>query len=396
MVSKVSVSVGNKSGDIIGNTNVAIQAAVDYASALGGGTVRVLEGEYFMYDSVRLKSGVSLIGDGPERTVLKKAACSKSTLKATSGYGESQIILNDPTAFQVGHGVAVYDDHAQGFLCTVGTIIEQTAEGTFLLNASMNIDCMVENNAMAVTIYPIVSASNCTNVTIKDIGIDGNREQNLNLNGCRGGGIFLHNTHNVLIQNCLVLNYNGDGISYQNCHDVIVDGCTSKGNAGLGIHPGSGSLRTIVRNCVATENDSIGFYFCWRVKHGLVENCEFSNNKGAGVSIGHRDTDNTILNNRILNNSNGGIEFRNEDVAHAPHRTRIEGNVILDNTDSSGPSGITIQGDVSDVLVKGNTIGNQTGAEKSVGVYVGKSAKNVTIENNSFSNVTQETTGKAV
>lgn len=93
MVKNVTLTVGNKSGDIIGDTNIAIQAAVDYVAALGGGTVRVLEGGYLMYDSVRLKSGVSLTGDGVGRTVLKKVACSKSYLKATSGYGENQIIM---------------------------------------------------------------------------------------------------------------------------------------------------------------------------------------------------------------------------------------------------------------------------------------------------------------
>lgn len=390
MVKNVTVTVGKKSGDIIGNTNIAIQAAVDYVAALGGGTVKVLEGEYLMYDSVHLKSGISLIGDGVGRTVLKKAACSKSYLKATSGYGENQIIISNPEGFEVGYGVAVFDDKAQGFLCTVGTIIEQTDEDTFKLNTAMNTDCMIENNAMAVTIYPVITASNCCDVTIKDISIDGNRPENLYLNGCRGGGIFLINTNNVLIQNCCVINYNGDGISYQNCNDVVVLDSISKGNTGFGFHPGSGSMRTIVRNCIATENDSIGFFFCWRVKGGLVENCEFSDNKGAGISIGHRDTDNVILNNRILRNKNGGIEFRDEDVIHAPHRTRIEENEILDNGVEPEFFGIKVLGGASDILIKGNKIGTNSPGGNSVGIYIANSTSNITIVDNLFLNTKQK------
>jgi hypothetical protein len=32
------------------------------------------------------------------------------------------------------------------------------------------------------------------------------------------------------------------------CHDVIVENCTSAGHTGLGLHPGSGSQRTVMRN----------------------------------------------------------------------------------------------------------------------------------------------------
>ena len=43
-------------------------------------------------------------------------------------------------------------------------------------------------------------------------------------------------------------NYNGDGISWQICHDVLVEDCHSHDNAELGLHPGSGSQRPVIRN----------------------------------------------------------------------------------------------------------------------------------------------------
>ncbi|GIS58084.1 MAG: hypothetical protein CM1200mP2_03090 [Planctomycetaceae bacterium] len=42
-------------------------------------------------------------------------------------------------------------------------------------------------------------------------------------------------------------NNNGDGISWQICHDVVVENCHSHDNADLGLHPGSGSQRPLIR-----------------------------------------------------------------------------------------------------------------------------------------------------
>ena len=380
-----------ESGEIKGRTNIALQAAVDYAAALGGGTVRIHAGEYLMYDSLHLRSNISIIGEGSDKTILKKAACSESRLKVTSGYGEDEITISDPEGFETGYGVAVWDDNAECFLCTVGTIIERIAEGTFRLNTAMNADCVVNDNAIAATIYPVISACNSNNIMIKGIGIDGNRKENLKLNGCRGGGIYLFKTHDVIMENCCIENFNGDGISYQNCNDIVIRNSISRRNAGLGIHPGgSGSLRTIIRDCMVSENDSTGLYLCWKVKEGLIEDCEISNNKGFGISTGHRDTDNRIVNNRIYNNEKGGIAFRREDAAHAAHRTLIENNDIVDNGNGSELLGIKISGEVSNVQVKDNRIVNNVASDKSIGVCIEKCAKNIILENNSFLNTKQE------
>ena len=73
---------------------------------------------------------------------------------------------------------------------------------------------------------------------------------------CRGGGIFLYRCAGAVIERCTVRNYHGDGISFQQCNDVTVLGCTSEGNAGLGLHPGSGSQRPTVRQCIENVGKS--------------------------------------------------------------------------------------------------------------------------------------------
>src|SRR4051812_8021667 len=58
---KLTITVGPKDADIVGSTQKALQAAVDYASRLGGGTVKVLPGEYRLRNSLFLASKVRLL-----------------------------------------------------------------------------------------------------------------------------------------------------------------------------------------------------------------------------------------------------------------------------------------------------------------------------------------------
>ena len=67
----VTITVGVDNAAIVGSDNYALQAAVDYVSGLGGGTVSIGAGVYEMEDSLHLRSNVTVIGAG-EDTVLCK------------------------------------------------------------------------------------------------------------------------------------------------------------------------------------------------------------------------------------------------------------------------------------------------------------------------------------
>src|SRR5256885_139427 len=53
------LTVGVRSGDMVGSDNRALQAAVDYVSGLGGGVVEIGPGEYLMRDSLHLRPHVT-------------------------------------------------------------------------------------------------------------------------------------------------------------------------------------------------------------------------------------------------------------------------------------------------------------------------------------------------
>ena len=78
----------------------------------------------------------------------------------------------------------------------------------------------------------------------------------------------------------------------------MVEDCHSHDHTGLGLHPGSGSQRPLIRNNKLVGNH-IGLFFCWGVKYGLAEENTIEDTKTAGISIGHRDTDNLIRDNTV-------------------------------------------------------------------------------------------------
>jgi nitrous oxidase accessory protein NosD len=236
-----------------------------------------------------------------------------------------------------------------------------------------------------------VSGRNVKDVAVEGLTIEGNREKRERLDGCRGGGIYLFESSGVAILNCAVRRYHGDGISFQVSDDVTVEGCQVEENSGLGIHPGSGSQRPVVRGNRSSGNGGDGIYVCWRVKHGLFEKNESLGNQGAGISIGHKDTDNLFGENTITRTAPAGGLFRAEPAAVGTHRNVFERNMILDNGPRDGKSpqaAVVLQGHHDGVVFRGNTIGNsRPGGPASVGISIGKDVRDFGDESNTYPNV---------
>lgn len=373
------VSVGFKDADIMGADDRALQAAVDYIAALGGGVVEVGAGEYVIRDSLHLRSNVTVRGC-KGKTVLRKANGAASSLVLDGDFGEQQITVENPCGFAVGYGVAIWDDRSGGFHTTVARITGRR-DNTFSISNPLMADCTVRNKAKAATVFPVVSGYHIEAARIENLIIDGNKESNLHLNGCRGAGIFLYRAFGTAIQGCVVRNYNGDGISFQQSNDVTVADCVCEDNASLGIHPGSGSQRPIVRGCVARRNGTDGLFLCWRVRHGLFEDNVLEHNGRFGISIGHKDSDNILRRNKVRLNAREGVFFRDESLGMAAHRNRLESNVIEDN----GGAGISIRGHTNDLVFVDNTIRDtRTGQSQTqtVGIRIGAQVGDVVLDGN--------------
>ena len=67
---RLTLTVGTKSGDLMGNDDKVIQAAVDYVARLGGGTVQLLPGTFTIRNAVQLPSKIRLLGSGDDTVIL--------------------------------------------------------------------------------------------------------------------------------------------------------------------------------------------------------------------------------------------------------------------------------------------------------------------------------------
>ena len=358
------LTVGPKDGDVVGIDNTAIQAAVDRVGAVGGGVVRILPGTYLMSDSLHLRSGVTVRGSGPD-TVLRKNVCVASELCADLGYGHFDISLARPERFRVGMGVHIADDNSGGFYGTVATLTWQH-DDRFGISRMLNHDYSRGRNATVRSVFPVISGYHLTDAAVEHLTVDGNAAENENLNGCRGGGIFLLQTRRLAIRHVCVHHYHGDGISFQQGLGTLIEDTVCEENLGCGLHPGSGSVAPVMRRVTCRANTSDGIFYCLRVTYSLCEHNTLTGNGHDGISIGGRDTDHLIRDNVIEGHPRHGIYFRAGDHAMAGHRCRLDNNRLGGNCTDGAVGEIRIDGDVQDVQIAGNTIQCPTGTALQV------------------------------
>lgn len=384
------ITVGRADAAIVGHDNRALQAAVDFVAGLGGGVVEIGPGEYVMNDSLHLRSHVTVRGT-PGRSVLRKSKAVVSPLGLDGDFGEEQITVANPDGFKPGYGVTIRDQKSFGFHVTVARITGQN-ENTFSVDTPLGSDFLVSNKAEAVTIFPVVSGREVDGARLEHLIIEGNKEENVFMDGCRGGGIYFYRGFGAVIEHCVVRNFNGDGISFQQSNDVLVRECVSEGNAGLGLHPGSGSQRPVVRGNTARLNGQDGLFLCWRVRHGLFEKNILESNGRFGISIGHKDTDNLLQGNEVRANREDGVFFRNESLGMAGHRNRLENNLIENNGVNGDFAGIRVRGETRDLVFRNNIIRDTrpTGERRqTVGIRIEEPAGQVVLDGNQIEARTQ-------
>jgi hypothetical protein len=381
---KLTITVGQQDGeaDIIGKDDKALQAAVDYVARLGGGTVKVLPGTYTLRNAVWLPSKIRLQGSGPE-SIITKIASETIALSADSDWYDQEITLASAGGFRVGDGVTLRaaDQSRGGELVIKRTLVARSGN-RFKLSDGIRQNLWVEGKPTCSSLFPLLTSEYASDVVIEDIALDGNGENNANLDGNYAGCIFLQDCNRFTFRRVEARNYNGDGISFQICHDVRVENCWSHDNTGLGVHPGSGSQRPTIAGCKLERND-IGLFWCWGVKYGTAEDNRIADNRSYGVSIGHNDTDNVMRNNEITGSGKVGLLFRDDDrgLDFWANRNTFENNRILDTGDADGIA-IDIQGKTKDVRIAGNEIRETRKPMNRIGIRVSAEAERIDLADN--------------
>jgi len=362
------VKVGLTDGDLKGDTNAVIQQAIDAAGAYGGGTVELGAGVYTLYNSVQLRRNVRLIGQGGD-TVLRKCDGARSEFAVDADYGQKKVTVQDPSGFRVGMGVVITDDRAGGWADTVAAIT--LIQGNVLyVDKHFVIDYDAQAGGIIHNAFPLVTGIDVDSVEIEGLHVEGNRETNESINGCVGGGIYLHRARRCRIADCVVRDFAGDGISFQITQDIHVERCEVLRATGLGFHPGTGSTRAVIRDCKSVGNGQDGIFLCWRAQESRFENNEVLDNGRYGFSIGHKDTDNVFEGNVVRGNAAHGIYFRDEKPSNAGSRNAFRRNVIEDNVGC----GVYVDGETTDLLFEENEIRDTRSGDartQRVGILVG-------------------------
>ena len=378
---RLTMTVGPRAADLQGQSDRVIQAAIDYVARLGGGTVRILPGRYLLRNSIFLASNIRLLGSGAD-TVLTKGPSKTTPLAADSDWYDQEITLKDSQGFQVGDGICLTTKRPGGGTEVLKRTLVARSGNRFKLDRPLRKNYWLSQDSTAASLFPLLTSEYTKHVVIESLTLDGNRAQNDNLNGNYGGCIFLQDCNRYAIRDVTASNYNGDGISWQISHDVTVENCRSINNAGLGLHPGSGSQRPLIRRNRVAGNQ-LGLFFCWGVKYGLAEHNQIENNQTYGVSIGHCDTDNVVRENVIKDSGKVGILFRDDarGLDFWPHRNRIEKNQITNSGDGQGV-GIDVRGKTRKVAILGNTIQETRDPMERIGVRLGAATRQIDLEQN--------------
>ena len=356
-----------------------IQKAVD---SLGdsGGRVVLPELQLVLDRGIELRSNVELVGQG-DKTVLRKAPGRVYPLSGYHNYGMLDVPLMFTDGLAEGMTIAIRDDRHGGFFETYARItwVEDNWVG---IDIGLHSDYHAELNPVLVTSFPLVYGLGVNNIAVRNLCLDGNRkEQPAGIGGCRGAAVYFIKSSHIEVSDVSETGFKGEGLGFQMCSHVTIRNCNFARNSGNGFHPGAGSTAVLFENCVATDNDAAGFFFCVRANHITVKNCTFSDNVRCGISVGTRDSYNLIEGCRMNDNAGPGILFRAASRPVEVQECRVTQCHIEGNSTTSGWGQIDVLGDAHDLVFEANVICGSS--DKLVaGIYLAPSTERIWLEGN--------------
>jgi parallel beta-helix repeat protein len=373
-----TITVGGANADVPGFTNQAIQMAVD-ALPVSGGTVKLNPGEFKIMAPVKLPSNTSLIGSG-NKTILKRINGYHSKFIIDADYGQLKVTVENAAGFAVGMSVQITDTPNSGCWDVSTAVITDIVDNVLFIDTYLIRDYKSEKNGVVTNAGSCVSVLGGDNILISNFTIDGNKDQNDLLDGCNGGGIVMIKSKNITVDNVEVRDFNGEGITWQITEDITVKNCEIHDCTNMAMHPGSGSPNSIIEGNKC-YNNKVGLFICWRVQNSLVQNNQFFQNSQNGISTGHKDTDVLFSNNHIYENGGDGVYFRDENEKNAPNKNVFVNNVVENNNGY----GFSINGEISDILLKNNTIRDTKKGTQKAAVFVSKKTAPIKDVNNKMS-----------
>jgi len=380
-VAERSMIVGGEKADVAGFNNQSIQFAID-ALEKTGGTVHLNPGNYEISAPVRLKSNVALTGSGNE-TILRRGKGVQTRYTVDADYGELKVTVENADGFEIGMKVQVTDEEKSGCWDVSTAYITDISDSVIYIDRGLIRDYRSDMNGLISNASSVIEVIEAENVSISNLVVDGNREENFFADGCNSAGILIFKSEKVIVENLHVKDFNGEGISWQITEYVTVRNCEISGSGNTGLHPGTGSPFSVIENNDVHHNDRDGLFICWRVYESMVSGNQFHHNGRFGVCTGHKDTDVIFDNNHIYNNVSDGVNLREEQESNAPHRNLFIRNVIENNGTGGGGYGFSIASPAHDLVLRENEFKNSMKSQKAA-IYVYGAGFKPILQNNRF------------
>lgn len=260
----LTLTVGQTSGHLCGSDEKPIQAALDYLRRLGGGCVSVGPGVYDFRAPLMMAPSVKLVGTGGA-TVLRKMPSHRTPVIRDADWYEARVDVEDPSGFEPGDGIMMQATPKHGKRTVVKRIVTAVEGQSIHLSDRLMDNLWLDDDAFASTLFPLITADELTHdVTVEDLVLDGNRDENDEINGNYAGGVFIQRCDRWQFNRVTSRNYNGDGFSFQVCDDVEFHECASLNNANLGFHPAAARngrvLSTVNHVAMVRASSSAGAY----------------------------------------------------------------------------------------------------------------------------------------
>jgi len=359
-----------------------IQRAIDEMSR-GGGRLVLPAMELVLDRGLALRSGVELVGQGP-RTVLRKGPGRVYPLSGYHNYGMADVPLVSAAGLEPGMTVSVHDNRTHGgFYETFATI--SWVDGAWVgLDHGIEADYRADEEPCLTTVYPLVFAHRVRGAALRNLRLEGSRDDNDKaMGGCRGGAVYFYQCAGMEVAGVEERDYRGEGLSFQMCRDVRIVDSRFDQNTGNGLHPGAGSTNALFEACGGAGNERSGFFFCVRATRITVRDSVFRDN-GSGVSIGTRDCHNLLEGCTIEGNGGPGVLARQTPSPTEVHSCEVRGNRIAGNCRTEGRGQIEIVTDAHDLAIVGNEVAGSA-ARAAAGVFAEATARDLYLDGNAIS-----------
>ncbi|MDD4802306.1 MAG: right-handed parallel beta-helix repeat-containing protein [Syntrophomonas sp.] len=323
---------------------IQIQAAIDAANAMGGGTVKILGGTYNISQTIYPKSNVTILMEST--TILRMTDQFVTALAADYTADSLTLVVDDASGFDPGMGFGIIRGSSEtippaGYRLGKCGVIVSKIYNTLTLSSPLEESFSASDHCVVFTHVSTLGCFNVNDVTIKGGELDGNKA---------GLTYMVSNADN-----------NWNGIPSAVCDNLLIDGVTVHDYWFQGIHPWGGHNNYKCINCVCYDNTFAGICLD-TVNEGLVvENCETYRN-GSGVQT--VDCDNILIKGGYHHhNINHGIQ-----VSHTYGNKDIQINGV--NCYENSKAGIYFGHVSAGVIVGGLLRGNgESGIEMSGTIY---------------------------